>query len=195
MEMALLKPGDSSNDRAPGAGRTFRRSSPRGSTRSSTPVPKTPPVGRRGTICLKNMSHGFVNNVNRSHLTPTLNACGVFIPIGRAGCRSYREKVVLHVVDAVKASYHGGPGAKPQFVLGAQDAVVWNRPRGSRQDRSQNGSTPSASAWAHGIHRCFRNPTKIATFLNAQVEHIEIAGMLGLGEFSDDKINVNRIRI
>ena len=32
------------------------------------------------TIALKNMSHGMVNNVNRSHPTPTLNACGIFIP-------------------------------------------------------------------------------------------------------------------
>jgi len=38
-------------------------------------------------------------------------------------------------------------------------------------------------------------PDKDSHFLNAQVEHIEIAGMLGLGEFSDEKIHVNRIKI
>ena len=67
------------------------------------------------TIALKNMSHGFVNNVNRSHMTPTANACGMFIP-SVVSLPIIRQKVVLHVVDSVKASYHGGPSAKPQFV-------------------------------------------------------------------------------
>ena len=67
------------------------------------------------TIALKNMSHGMVNNVNRSHLTPTSNACGIFIP-SVVSLPVIREKAVLHICDAVKASYHGGPGARPQFV-------------------------------------------------------------------------------
>ncbi|MGH9627123.1 MAG: DUF362 domain-containing protein, partial [Bryobacteraceae bacterium] len=32
------------------------------------------------TLALKNLSHGLVNNVNRSHSSKTLNACGSFIP-------------------------------------------------------------------------------------------------------------------
>ena len=67
------------------------------------------------TIALKNMSHGMVNNVNRSHLTPTANACGIFIP-SVVSLPVIREKAVLHICDGVKASYHGGPGARPQFV-------------------------------------------------------------------------------
>jgi hypothetical protein len=38
-------------------------------------------------------------------------------------------------------------------------------------------------------------PDPFSHFLNCQVEHIEIAGMLGLGEFSDDKIHVKQIRL
>jgi hypothetical protein len=38
-------------------------------------------------------------------------------------------------------------------------------------------------------------PDKYSHFLNCQVEHIEIAGMLGLGEFSDEKIHVSQIRL
>ena len=34
------------------------------------------------TIALKNLSQGFVNNVERSRATPTLNATGTFIPAG-----------------------------------------------------------------------------------------------------------------
>jgi len=33
-------------------------------------------------------------------------------------------------------------------------------------------------------------PDKVSTFLNCQVEHIEIAGQLGLGVFDDQKIDV-----
>jgi uncharacterized protein (DUF362 family) len=55
------------------------------------------------TIALKNMSHGMVNNVNRSHLTPTGNACGIFIP-SVVSLPVIREKAVLHICDAVKAS-------------------------------------------------------------------------------------------
>ena len=44
---------------------------------------------------------------------PTANACGVFIP-SVVSLPVFRKKVVLHVCDAVKASYHGGPGARPK---------------------------------------------------------------------------------
>jgi hypothetical protein len=32
-------------------------------------------------------------------------------------------------------------------------------------------------------------------FLNCQVEHIEIAGALGLGEFDDHKIDLRRLNL
>lgn len=38
-------------------------------------------------------------------------------------------------------------------------------------------------------------PDSDSHYLNCQVEHIEIAGMLGLGEFRDDRIQVNRLRL
>src|SRR3954447_3056734 len=67
------------------------------------------------TIALKNLSHGNVNNVNRSHLTPTLNACGVFIP-SVVSLPVIREKSVLHICDAVKPGYHGGPGGASRYM-------------------------------------------------------------------------------
>lgn len=63
------------------------------------------------TLALKNMSHGLVNNVSRSHVTTTANACGIFIP-AVVDLPVIREKVVLHILDGVKAAYHGGPGRK-----------------------------------------------------------------------------------
>jgi len=38
-------------------------------------------------------------------------------------------------------------------------------------------------------------PDKDSTFLNMQVEHIEIAGSLGLGAFDDKKIDVRRFSL
>src|SRR5438132_12695034 len=68
------------------------------------------------TLALKNLSHGLVNNVNRSHSSYTLNACGAFIPAA-VSLPVIRNKTVLHIMDGIKALYHGGPGVgNPQFV-------------------------------------------------------------------------------
>ena len=79
MEMALIKPGENLNDPH------YRRSYVcKVVTRQISQLINLPVLKHHQsagvTIALKNMSHGMVNNVNRSHLTPTLNACGVFIP-------------------------------------------------------------------------------------------------------------------
>ncbi|MBV9227094.1 MAG: DUF362 domain-containing protein, partial [Acidobacteriaceae bacterium] len=144
------------------------------------------------TITLKNMSHGFVNNVNRSHMTPTANACGMFIP-SVVNLPIIRQKVVLHIVDAVKASYHGGPTGRPQFIWEHKtmyfgtDPVALDKTGLKVIDakRQQAGMAPIALS----------KPDEASHFLNCQVEHIEIAGMLGLGEFSDERIKVSRVRL
>ena len=38
-------------------------------------------------------------------------------------------------------------------------------------------------------------PDDVSHFLNCQVEHIEIAGMLGLGEFQDERIQLSRVQL
>lgn len=144
------------------------------------------------TIALKNLSHGFVNNVERSHATYTLNATGTFIPavVSRP---EFREKVVLHIVDGVKAQYHGGPGGVRQFMWEhktmyfatdpvAVDKVGW---RVLDQKRAEMGFEPIAIA----------RPDRWSPYLHGQVEHIELAGALGLGVFDDAKINVRRIEL
>ena len=67
------------------------------------------------TLALKNLSHGLVNNVSRSHSSKTLNVCGAFIPAVVA-LPVIRNKSVLHLLDGIKGVYHGGPSARPQFV-------------------------------------------------------------------------------
>jgi uncharacterized protein (DUF362 family) len=191
MEMALIKPGENANDAH------FRRSYvAKVVTQQVNKIINLPVLKHHQsagvTVTLKNMSHGFVNNVNRSHLTPTLNACGSFIP-SVVSLPIIRQKVVLHIVDAVKASYHGGPGGKPQFIWEekkmyfgtdpvAIDKTGWKAIDAKRQ---QVGMAPIALS----------KPDQFSTFLNCQVEHIEIAGMLQLGEFDDKKIDVKRVQL
>lgn len=189
MEMALIKPGENLNDQH------FRRSYvAKIVTRKINKLINLPVLKHHQsagvTIALKNMSHGMVNNVNRSHLTSTLNACGIFIP-SVVSLRVIREKAVLHICDGVKASYHGGPSGRPQFMWEhktmyfATDPVALDKTGLKAIDaKREEVGMPSIA---------LSKPDRVSTFLNCQVEHIEIAGQLGLGVFDDSKIDVRRL--
>jgi uncharacterized protein (DUF362 family) len=143
------------------------------------------------TLALKNLSHGLVNNVYRSHSSGTLNACGTFIPAVVA-LPIIREKTVLHILDGIKGLYHGGPGVRnTEFVWEhktmyfatdpvALDHVGWKL---IDERRQQAGLKSIAES----------KPDQHSTFLNRQVEHIEIAGALGLGEWDEKKVEVKRL--
>ena len=62
------------------------------------------------TGALKNMSHGTVNNVDRSHSTPFTNVCNQFIP-QMVIHPIIRQKFVLQIMDGIRGVYHGGPFA------------------------------------------------------------------------------------
>ena len=191
MELAIVKAGDDPNN--PHSRRSYVAKIVTTQVNKIINVPVLKHHQSAGvTITLKNMSHGFVNNVNRSHMTPTANACGMFIP-SVVSLPIIRQKVVLQIVDAVKASYHGGPPGRPQFMWEpktmyfgtdpvAIDKTGWKVIDAKRQEV---GMAPIALS----------KPDKFSHYLNCQVEHIEIAGMLGLGEFADEKIQVNRVRL
>ncbi len=71
------------------------------------------------TLALKDLSHGLVNNVCRSHILygkqrpadkpgGTLNQCGTFIPT-MASLPATRTKAVLHILDGLVGTWEGGP--------------------------------------------------------------------------------------
>jgi hypothetical protein len=144
------------------------------------------------TNALKNMSHGHVNNVNRSHLTPTNNVCGIFIP-SVVSLPAIRDRAVLHISDAVKAQYHGGPGARPQYqwehktMYFATDPVALDK-TGLKVIDAKRAEVGMASI-------ALGKPDDASHFLNGQVEHIEIAGSLGLGVFDDNKIDLKKFTL
>ena len=145
------------------------------------------------TIALKNLSHGLVNNVSRSHSSSTLNTCGTFIP-NIVDHPIIRQKVVLNIADGILAAYHGGPGGKVQKYMWAHDTMYLATDpvaldktglKAIDAKRKEVGMLPISTA----------KPDRDSSFLNMQVEHIEIAGALGLGTFDDKKIDVRRFAL
>jgi len=145
------------------------------------------------TLALKNLSHGLVNNVNRSHMSNTANATRTFIP-AVVDLPVIREKVVLNILDGIKGAYHGGPGGKVakymwvhKTMYFATDPVALDKTgwRAIDRKRAEVGRPPIA----------LLKPDADSTRLNCQVEHIEIAGNIGLGVFDDAKIDVRQVEL
>jgi len=147
------------------------------------------------TMALKNMSHGLVNNVNRSHSSSILNACGAFIPAVVA-IPVIRDKCVLHILDAVKSLAHGGPGGNRQRL-----PYVW-------EHKTMYFSTDpvamdkigldviDAKRKALGMEKIAdAKPDPLSRFVRMQPEYIEIAGGLGLGEADPKKIDLRKFSL
>ncbi len=191
LEMALVTPGQD-----PSSAQARRSYVARFLTREVNKLINLPVVKDHQsagvTLALKNLSHGLVNNVFRSHSTPSLNACGAFIP-AVVNLPVIRQKTVLHIMDGIKALYHGGPGADPRFVWEhktlyfATDPVALDRIglRVIDEKRLQAGMSSVAES----------KPDQFSTFVRRQPEHIEIAGALGLGEWDDKRIELIRLEL
>jgi uncharacterized protein (DUF362 family) len=149
------------------------------------------------TLALKNLSHGLVNNVSRSHATHATNACNTFIPAVVA-MQQIRQKVVLHVLDGLKAVYQGGPGARKEFTWAyrslffatdpvALDWIGWEIIDAKRQ---QSGLQPVAQAGRAG-----NPPNPKEGFDIRQPQHIPLAGALGLGISDRKRIEHSKITL
>lgn len=145
------------------------------------------------TLALKNIAYGMANNVNRSHQGKTINLCGAFIP-AIVDLPVFRQKVVLHILDGVKGGYEEGPSIPQRYIWEhntmyfatdpvALDKICW---RVIDEKRVQQGLPPVAlSGPGDGSQ----------SFLHLAPEHIEIAGVLGLGVFDDAKIELRRFAL
>lgn len=138
------------------------------------------------TGALKNMSHGLVNNVCRSHSTPDTNVCNQFIPQVVAH-PIIRKKCVLHIMDGIKGVYQGGPGAsRPEWTWEnnallfatdpvAMDHILWRQIDAKRKEK---GLPPVGAAGKLGL-----DPLGTEGFDIRQPQHIRLAANLGLGLF------------
>jgi len=143
------------------------------------------------TLALKNMSHGLVNNVSRSHSSSSLNACNAFIPAA-VSIPAIRNKAVLHILDGVKGLYHGGPFARPQFVWEHQTLYFATDPVALDHI---GWEVIDAKRLSVGMKKLVEDtPDQFSTFVHRQPEHVEIAGALGLGEWDRAKIDLRQLQ-
>jgi hypothetical protein len=138
------------------------------------------------TGALKNMSHGLVNNVNRSHSTPDTNVCNQFIP-QVVNHPIIRKKCVLHIMDGIKGVFQGGPGAsradwtwENNALLFATDPVAMDHVAWRYVDakRKEKGLPPVGACGRLGL-----DPLRTEGFDIRQPQHIPLAAHLGLGIF------------
>jgi uncharacterized protein (DUF362 family) len=139
------------------------------------------------TLALKNLSHGLVNNVSRSHDGPKLRFTE-FIP-AVVNIPVIRQKTVLNILDGTKGLCHGGPGfastMRPYIwehktIYVATDPVALDvvGRRVIEEQRTRSGLWPLQDARTDAI---WKSPHR-------QPQYIERAGRAGLGEWDPAKI-------
>lgn len=143
------------------------------------------------TLALKNLSHGLVNNVNRTHYTESMNAIGVFTPTV-VSMPVIRNKTVLNILDGTLGLYHGGPSGRPQFVWEHKTMYFATDPVAMDHVGYQVIDEKRVAAGMAPIVNT--KPDEFSHWIHMQPEHIEIAGGLGLGEWDLKKIQVTRVK-
>jgi uncharacterized protein (DUF362 family) len=155
------------------------------------------------TGCLKNLAYGSFNNVARTHVDPKTYTDPV-IPV-MCSVGPLRSKSVLHIMDGIRAVYHGGPfGWNPEFVWEARTLLIGTDPVAVdrieleivEQKRREVGAP---SLWD-------RNPTYLGRSSDIErtaqknpfyrePNHIRTASQLGLGTWELEKIDRRRIEV
>jgi uncharacterized protein (DUF362 family) len=138
------------------------------------------------TGALKNMSHGLVNNVFRSHSCPQGIAMVAFIP-AVVSHPIIRKKCVLHIMDGSCGVWEGGPyGKTPEWLwdynalLLATDPVAMDHIEWDILDaRRTQMKVPGVGAVGH----LGADPFKHEMFDIRQPQYIAVAGQAGLGSF------------
>ena len=139
------------------------------------------------TGALKNMSHGSVNNVARSHSTPATNVCNQFIP-EVVSHPILRKKCVLQIMDGIKGVFQRGPfGAQPGVRSGSTTRSSSPPTRWRWTTSSGGSSTPSGrrrtSRRSPPTGKMGLDPLGTEGFDIRQPQHIALAANLGLGIF------------
>jgi uncharacterized protein (DUF362 family) len=141
------------------------------------------------TLAMKNMSHGFFNNVCRSHIPRVQhddavsgpNQCNTFIPTVLTH-PLVRQKVVLHIMDGLIGVWQGGPDCRKDWAWAekslffatdpvAMDRIGWHRVDAKRVEKGLPVVAKSGLQFGNG------------SFDRRQPEHIILAGTIGLGQF------------
>jgi hypothetical protein len=164
------------------------------------------------TLALKNMSHGLVNNVCRSHpgslpssdqaFTTSLNHCHTFIP-AMVSLPQTREKCVLQILDGLVGNYEGGPGNWSdtfatwdyKSLFFATDPVALDHVGWGIIDakRAQEGWPAVARMGRDAVEGLGTDQSE--DFHIRHPQHIPLASLLGLGVFDRQKIDHQRVTL
>jgi uncharacterized protein (DUF362 family) len=155
------------------------------------------------TGCLKNLAYGSFNNVARTHVDPKTYTDPI-IPV-MCSVGPLRSKSVLHIMDGIRAVYHGGPfGWNPEFVWEARTLLIGTDPVAVdrieleivEQKRREVGvpslfdRNPENLGRSSDIERtAHKNP------FYREPNHIQTAAELGLGTWELGKIERRRIDV
>lgn len=155
------------------------------------------------TGCLKNLAYGSFNNVARTHVDPKTYTDPVIAVM--CGVAPLRSRSVLHIMDGLRAVYHGGPFAwNPDFVWEARTLLFGTDP--VAVDRVELEIVEQKRREAGVPSLWDRNPEHLGTSADMQQSafknpfyrepgHIRTAAGLGLGTWEIEAIDRRRVRL
>ena len=155
------------------------------------------------TGCLKNLAYGSFNNVARTHVDPKTFTDPV-IPV-MCSVGPLRAKSVLHIMDGIRALYHGGPfGWNPEFVWEANTLLIGTDPVAIDRIELEIVEQKRREVGAPSLFD--RNPANLGRSSDIEKtaqknpfyrepNHIRTASELGLGTWELAKIDRRRVEV
>jgi uncharacterized protein (DUF362 family) len=167
-------------------------------------VPNMKDHGASGvTGCLKNIAYGSFSNVARSHRGQKTNTYSFIGTL--ASVEPLRSRTVLHVMDGLRGTWHGGPFSPsrkfrfyPKQMMFGTDPVAVDRLLidvidGKRKAEGAN------SVWDQSPEhvkpgRGYSDDPNVHRYIR-ETGHIEYAAGLGLGVYDLKKIHVRKVEL
>jgi uncharacterized protein (DUF362 family) len=150
------------------------------------------------TGALKNLAYGSFDNVARTHIPPTTFTDPVVAVMAAAS--PLRTKAVLHIMDGIRAVYHGGPIVRnPEFIWEANTLLVGTDP--VAMDRieleiveEKRRSVGAPSLWDRspenlGSTQEMQRDARKRRYVARGTGHVKTAASLGLGRYELEQIN------
>ena len=155
------------------------------------------------TGCLKNLAYGCFNNVARTHRFPKTYTDPAIAVLCTAA--PLRAKAVLHIMDGIRAVYHGGPFAwNPDFVWEAKTLLIGTDPVAVDRIELEIVEQKRRDVGAPSLWD--RNPQSIGSAADTdrsaqknrfyrEPAHIRTASELGLGRWELEQIEHRKLQI
>ncbi|MBA2302829.1 MAG: DUF362 domain-containing protein [Acidobacteria bacterium] len=155
------------------------------------------------TGCLKNLAYGCFNNVARTHRFPKTYTDPAIAVLCTAP--PLRAKAVLHIMDGIRAVYHGGPFAwNPDFVWEAKTLLIGTDPVAVDRIELEMVEQKRRDVGAPSLWD--RNPQNLGSAADMdrsaqknrfyrEPGHIKTASELGLGRWELEQIELRKLQI